>query len=309
MTNWTADVPVAIFIFNRPEPTKRVFRQIAEVEPSILYVVADGPRFGVPTDPDRCRVARSITEQVDWDCEVHREYADENLGLKQRFVTGLKSIFETEQQAIILEDDCIPNQDFFRFCETMLRRYADDERIWDVAGTNYLERWRDNQQDYHFSNQGGIWGWATWRRSWEDYDPEMELWTDTHVRSRLRDVIADGSQYEYLRTVYRRAYRNEIETWDYPWGFARNINSGLSVVPSRNLVSNIGFGSDATNTTENEGPLSAIPRHPMSFPIEFKEYVAVDREFDDRFHHLRTSWWERVSALRRLTDDILRRWK
>ena len=306
MSDWTAETPVSLFIFNRPQTTERVFERIAEVEPPRLHVVADGPRASVESDPERCRAAREVTEQVDWDCEVSRTYADENLGLKRRFVTGLESIFSAEKRTIILEDDCVPNRDFFRFCEEMLDRYAEDERVWDVSGTNHLQRWRDEMQDYHFSNQGGIWGWATWRRSWEAYDPDMELWTDDHVRDRFRDVIADDSQYAYLRTVYGRAYHGESDTWAYPWGFARNINSGLSVVPSRNLVSNVGFGGDATNTTE-AGPLSDLPRHSLSFPIDFHDYVAIDREYDRRFHRLRTSWWERIPALRRATDELLRR--
>jgi hypothetical protein len=249
-----------------------------------------------------------VTENIDWDCEVSREYADRNLGLKRRFVTGLRSIFEAEERAVILEDDCVPNQDFFRFCDVMLERYANDERIWDVSGTNHLGRWRDDTQEYHFSNQGGIWGWATWQRAWKAYDPDMELWTDEYVRSRLRDVIADDSLFEYLYTVYDRSYHNEIETWDYPWGFARNINSGLSVVPSRNLVSNVGFDSEATNTTD-EGPMSAIPKHSISFPLDAPNCVAVDREFDREFHRLRAEWWERVPLLRRVTDRLLRgRW-
>jgi len=300
------DAPVAFFIHNRPETTELVFERIAEVEPPKLYVIADGPRIEAPPDSDRCRAAREITERVEWDCEVRRDYAEKNLGLKRRFVTGLQSIFETSERAIILEDDCVPNRDFFSFCEVMLDRYADDKRVWDVSGTNVLGRWRDERQDYHFSNGGGIWGWATWRRAWQAYDPEMELWTAKHVRDRLRDVIANRSQYTHLRTVWDRTHRGEIKTWDYQWSFARNINSGLSIVPSRNLVSNVGFDVDATNTTE-EGPLSAITRHSMSFPIEFLDYVAVDREFDKRCHRLRRSWWERNPILRRLSDGLLRR--
>lgn len=296
--------PVCLFIFNRPEPTTKVFEQIRSVEPSRLYVVADGPRANYPKDAERCREARTITEGVDWNCEVHRDYAEVNMGLKQRFTTGLEFLFEHEDRAIILEDDCVPHTDFFNFCTKMLEHYAEDERVWDVSGTNYLERWHDETQDYHFSYYGGIWGWATWRRAWKAYDPEMNLWADSDVRERIRDVVADDSQYEYLRTVYERTYNGDIETWDYQWGFARHINSGLSVIPSRNLVSNVGFGSEATNTVET-GPLADIPRHPLSFPLDYHDYVAVDRDFDREFHRLRTKRWERIPSVRRFVDRLL----
>lgn len=301
----TSCPPVCLFVFNRPELTETVFEQVRSVKPSRLYVVADGPRADYPEDVDRCRETRAVTEDVDWDCDVRRAYADKNLGLKRRFATGLEFLFNHENRAIILEDDCVPSTDFFQFCAVMLDQYAEDERVWDISGTNYLEHWRDDEQDYHFSYYGGIWGWATWKRAWEAYDPSMELWSDPEIRSRLRDVIVDDSQYEYLRAVYDRTHRDEIETWDYQWGFARHINSGLSVVPARNLVSNVGFGANATNTVD-KGPLANIPRHSLSFPLDIHDYVAVDRTFDRRFHELRTAWWERIPILRRVVDVVTR---
>ncbi|WP_408957712.1 hypothetical protein [Natrinema sp. 74] len=189
----------------------------------------------------------------------------------------------------------------------MLEEYEGDKRIWDISGTNYLGEWQSEQQDYHFSYYGGIWGWATWRQTWEKYDPEMDLWGQETVKRRLQDVLASRSQYEYLRTVYERTYEGEIETWDYQWGFARHINSGLSVVPAQNLVTNVGFGDNATNTTDESSNMANIPRGNIEFPIDSHDYVAVDRKFDREFHKLRTSWWERIAALRYFSDAVLRR--
>lgn len=305
--SYQVDSPVAIFIFNRPETTEQVFRTIRDVEPNTLYVIADGPRDGVETDDDNCRRTRSVTENVNWDCTVHRDYAERNLGLKDRFVTGLETIFSSEERAIILEDDCIPNQDFFQFCDVMLEEYEDDKRVWDISGTNHLGKWKSEQQDYHFSYYGGIWGWATWRRAWKEYDPDMNLWSEKPVRNRIRDVIASNSQYEYLRTVYERTCSGEIETWDYPWGYSRHLNSGLSVVPSTNLVTNVGFGDDATNTTDESSVMANLPRHELNFPINFHDYVAVDRAYDSEYHKQRTAWWERIAQLRRVSNFVLRR--
>lgn len=306
MSGWTADSAVALFIFNRPSTTEQVFNQIAEAEPPRLYVIADGPREDHPNDIQKCQSARKITDAVNWQCEVKRNYAKQNQGLKQRFVTGLEWLFDYESEAIILEDDCVPNLDFFKFCEVMLEEYRDDKRVWDISGSNHLESWKESHQDYHFSFNGGIWGWATWRRSWEQYDPEMDLWTDPEARARFRDVIADKSIITYLETIYGRTYDRDIETWDYPWGFSRQLNSGLSVVPARNLVSNVGFGENATNTTDTSSQMAAIPRDSLNFPLHIRDYVAVDREYDRAYFKMRTEPWERIPFLRRVTDKLLR---
>lgn len=287
MTDWQLDAPVAFFVFNRPEETEQVFEQIAAVEPPRLYVVADGPRDGHSEDRDKCAEVRTFVESnVDWDCELRRNYAEENLGLFERFTTGLKWLFTNESEAIILEDDCVPNRSFFRFCEFALEEYRDDERVMDVTGSNYLGEWKSENQDYHFSFYGGIWGWATWRRSWEWYDPEMESWQDPEIRQRLRDVVADSKQADYLEYVFEKAFR-EQGTWDHPWGFARLINSAHSIVPARNLVSNVGFGDEATNTRSEDSPWSEIPQSSIEFPIDRKDYVAVDRAYDEQFHKMR----------------------
>lgn len=305
--SYHVESPVALFVYNRPETTRQVFNKIRDVKPESLYIIADGPRSDVENAEEKCRETRSVTETVDWDCSVHRDYAEANLGLKERFVTGLDTIFSREERAIILEDDCVPNQDFYQFCDEMLEKYENDNRIWDVSGTNHLGTWKTNEQDYHFSYYGGIWGWATWRRAWQEYDPEMTLWGEPAIRQRVRDVVASESQYQYLRTIYERCHDGRIETWDYQWGFARHINSGLSVIPSENLVSNIGFGENATNTTDESATMADIPRGHIGFPIDFKNYIVVDRNYDAEFHKRRTAWWERVPQLRRLVEEFVLR--
>lgn len=308
MTDWELDSAVCLFIFNRPEMTQRVFDRIAESEPPRLYIVADGPREDVATDPDDCQAARAVTENVDWECDVHRNYASENFGLKKRFNTGLAWLFENEPEAIILEDDCVPHPDFFQFCDIMLDKYRNDERVWDVTGTNYLERWKPEKQSYHFSHIGGIWGWATWRRSWKEYDPDITLWENKEIRARLRDVLADEALCAYAETVYSRTYREVIDSWDYQWGFARQINSGLSVVPSKNLVSNIGFGDQATNTTDRDETFADVPTQQLAFPLNEPPCLAVDREYDHAYLQMRTSFWERIPLLRRLSNRFLLKW-
>lgn len=302
----TIDTPVAFFIFNRPEKTERVFEQIAAAEPPALYVVADGPRPDVADDPTLCKQTRKVVEDPDWDCQTHRNYADENLGVCERISTGIEWVFRHEREAILLEDDCLPHLHFFPFCEQMLEQYRGDERVMDVTGTNAISKWKDDRQDYHFSYHGIIWGWATWREAWDNYDPEMKLWDDSEVRGRIRDVLADDAQYRYTERVYNKTYTGELDTWDYQWGFARQRNSGLSVVPSRNLVTNIGFDTGTVHKNAEGDPRANLPLFGLDFPIEQNQFVAPDRGYDQRYHKLRAPFWYNCALLVSLRDYIIK---
>ncbi len=283
---WSLSTPVVFLIFNRPETTQEAFEQIAEAEPPELYVVADGPRDEYPEDKRRCDRTRAIIDEVDWECDVHRNFADENLGLRRRIPTGLNWVFNQVTEAIILEDDCVPNHSFFKFCDAMLEEYRDDERVVNITGTNFLGEWKSDVQDYHFSTHGSVWGWATWSACWDTYDVSMELWSDPEVRERIADFISDDAQYYWRRQRYWETYKGELPTWDFQWGFARQINSGLSIVPAKNLVSNIGFGDGATNTGNSRLPQANIPRRKMSFPVDINRFVSPDRKYDKRMFEM-----------------------
>lgn len=301
------DTPVAFIIFNRPKKTAQVFERIKQVEPSELYVIADGPRTEVPSDESACAEARDVVAEVDWECNVHRNYAETNRGCFGRIYTGIDWVFNTASEAIILEDDCLPHPDFFFFCQRLLDEYRTDERVMDIGGSNPLETWKDDQQDYHFSYTGMLWGWATWRSAWEKYDPDMSLWEQEEAKKRVKDVIADDEMFRYATRVYQRTYEGKKDTWDYQWGFARHINSGMSVVPARNLVTNIGYGENATHTTESDNPKGGVESRGIDFPIEIRDIVAVDRTYDQKYHKFRRSIWDAyrpLSYLRRLYYSV-----
>lgn len=288
MGKWSLDTAVAFFIYNRPQTTKQVFNRIAQAEPPRLFVIGDGPRRTGSDEREKISAARNVvTQNIDWDCDVRTNFADENLGMRRRFASGLQWVFENEPEAIILEDDTVPNPTFFRFAEEMLEEYRDDTRIMDIGGTNYLGQWKSQQRDYHFSYQGGFWGWASWRRAWELYDPEMTKWTDPEARARVRDVLADKAIFDYHRYVYQKTYDYELDTYDYQWGFARQLNSALSIVPSTNLVTNVGFGTGATHTVDEDSYYAKLDSGNLDFPIGKNEYVAVDRGYGKAFHKKR----------------------
>ncbi|MBV0900406.1 glycosyltransferase family 2 protein [Haloarcula salina] len=296
---FTLDKPIALFIYNRPSHTDQVLNRIKQVKPPKLLVVADGPKN--KSDQEMCRQTRQLISQRECQFPVEKNFASTNLGLPDRFTTGLDWVFDKVPEAIILEDDIIPEPSFFRFCQVLLDRFRDDNRVMEITGRNQLERWKSGEYDYHFSYYGGIWGWATWREDWEKYEQEISLWNDTTVKNRIRDVIADEDQFRYLQRIYDMTQSDEINSWAYRWGFARHINNGLSVVPSKNLVKNIGFGEGATNTTSTSNGFANKETYEMSFPLTHPPFVAPDREYDRRFHELRQT----RSKPRRILDALL----
>ena len=272
--------PVALLIFNRPDTTKKVFQFIRQARPSKLLVVADGPRVGRTSEVDKCAAARAVIDSVDWNCEVQLNYSDSNLGCKKRVSSGLDWVFNTVEEAIILEDDCLPHPSFFKFCEELLEKYRDDKRIMAICGTNLEGEWKSKIQSYHFSYYGNSWGWASWRRAWKYYDVDMKLWSKPEIREKIRDVLCDDKQYQIRKERFSGVYSGKVDTWDAQWLFAVLLQSGLLVKPSVNLISNIGFGKEATHTNDKNSELANLPSNSISFPLKEPSEVIVDREYD-----------------------------
>jgi hypothetical protein len=280
MSNFQLKTPVAFFIFRRPDTTERVFEVIRQAKPPKLLVISDAPRPDRPGEAEKCAASRAIIDRVDWDCEVIKNYADVNMGMKLRQASGFDWIFNTVEEAIILEDDTLPHPTFFRFGEELLEKYRDDERIMMISGTNFLKEWKSDIQSYNFAYFGSTWGWASWRRAWKYYDIQMKLWSKSEVKNRVRDIIYNRKYYLEAAKLFDDTYTGKLQTWDYQWDFARFINSGLSVIPSKNLISNIGFGKEAVNTFKDYKGVSNLAIEPMSFPLRHPYSIAVDREYD-----------------------------
>lgn len=280
MSFFTLTTPVALIVFNRPATTARVFAAIREARPQQLLVVADGPRTNRPDDIKKCTEVRHIVEQVDWPCKVLKNYSAINLGCRLRVSSGLDWVFDQVAEAIILEDDCLPDTTFFRFCQEMLNLYRYNERVMMVSGSNLLGEWKSTAQSYHFSAAGGIWGWASWRRAWQYYDVEMVLWSDSASRLKVSDVLGGGELYRIRSIDFDRAAAGHVDTWDYQWSFAQLLQSGLAVVSAVNLISNIGFNVDATHTV-NPGTIYAnTPATPCQFPLKINLLDSVDQDYD-----------------------------
>lgn len=283
--------PIAYIVFNRPDLTERTFAILRNQKPTQLFIIADGPRSGNLTDQERCAAVRAIVEQVDWTCEVYRNYSDFNLGLKRRVSTGLDWVFNQVDRAIILEDDCLAHPDFFNFTNQLLNYYENDERISVITGQNLQYGRLIGNQSYYFSIYPHCWGWATWRRSWKFYRGDILFWSVWSKSSDWRRKIPDHVERSHWGRVFNDVYTDSIDSWAYPWTASLWRYGGLTVTPNVNLVSNIGFGEDATHTKVVNSPLAEIPALPLGelfHPINVERNIEADRwVFDNVYGGIR----------------------
>jgi hypothetical protein len=273
--------PVLFLVFNRPETTWQVFEAIRTAKPPRLYIAADGPRLEREGERTRCEEVRKIALKVDWECDVRTLFCDENLGCKIAPSGGISWFFEHEDEGIILEDDCLPDQSFFSFCKDLLERYRHDTRIMVISGDNFQQGRKRTEYSYYFSRLPHCWGWATWKRAWELYDGELSAWPEIQKNRFLYD-IANGYEpfVAYWSYIFDKCYAGEIDTWDYQWVLSCWGQSGLTVLPNINLVTNIGFGNNATHTTYKNAKEANIPAYKIEFPLNHPPYIIRDMVAD-----------------------------
>ncbi len=293
--------PVALIIFNRPDFTARVLEAIALAKPEKLLVIADGPRANKPGEIEKCSASREVISRVDWDCEVLTNYSDINLGCGLRPATGISWVFETVEEAIILEDDCLPHPTFFPYCEELLNRYREDERVMMIGGVNFLGELKSPMQSYQFSRFGSSWGWASWRRAWQHFDYKIELWPTVVEERLLNQMFPDPVHCQYWQQKFQHVYdSNADDIWDYQWLLACWINSGFRIFPEVNLISNIGFRDDATHTF-GEGVFSNMPMNGIELPLKHPPFVfhCVETDHLIQENFCQTEGWRNQTELRK----------
>ena len=207
-------------------------------------------------------------------------YSDVNLGCKIRVSSGLDWVFSEVEEAIILEDDCLPHPSFFAFCEELLEKYRNDSRIMQICGSNVLKDQVNIDDSYYFSKYGPIWGWASWGRAWQYYDVEMKLWLTVRDNNWLMDILHSKSAVRYWENVFQDVFDGLIDTWDYQWTFACWIQSGLTVLPNVNLVSNIGFNDQATHTKKSKNCLANMYTGALAFPLIHPKFIIRNSQSD-----------------------------
>lgn len=272
--------PVAFLIFKRPDTTKKVFEAIRKAKPHKLLVVADGPRADRPGEAEKCAATRAVIDGVDWDCEVLKKYSDTNLGCGPCVATGISWVFEQVEEAIILEDDCIPHHTFFHFCEELLEKYRHNQSILHISGTNYQFGRSRTKYSYYFSRYPAIWGWASWRRAWNHYDFYMKKWPDLRNTSWLNDFHKSSKIAQYWTKTFDQLEVNK-HSWDGQWVFSSWLQNGLAITPNCNLISNIGFNAEATHTTSEVVVQANMPTKALDFPLKHPPSITWNKQADD----------------------------
>lgn len=239
------NIPILFLIYNRPEYTNQVFEAIRRVRSKKLFVSADGPKMDKRGDELLCDETRKIIERVDWPCEVHVNFSDKNLGCKLGVTKGINWFFENVEEGIILEDDCLPTESFFKYCEKLLAQYRDNDRIMMISGSNPATVIYDMESDYFFSQFYHVWGWATWKRAWAKMDINLSNWP-SYKKSNLLDKFYQHSQNnrQFSEKMFDEVYNKKSSVWAIQWTYSCLTNNGLAILPKYNLVCNIGLSGD-----------------------------------------------------------------
>lgn len=249
------------------------------IKPIKLFVAADGPRLNNESDIQKCKEVKEIIDGIDWDCEVVTLFRESNLGCKYAVSGAISWFFNQVEEGIILEDDIFPDISFFNFCQTLLRLYKNDDRVMHISGFNVAERWMEKKQVYHASFFGSIWGWASWRRAWQYYDVDLKNWRNAEIQNEILTKYFPIKVRDQRKKLYDDVYNGLIDTWDYQWTFSRLLRGGISLIPSVNLIENIGFHSQATHSQTQPFwmPKRLCLRNKA---INRKEKLTVDRYYD-----------------------------
>ncbi|WP_207535789.1 nucleotide-diphospho-sugar transferase [Desertivirga arenae] len=272
--------PVLLLVFNRPDLAKKVFEKIRESRPKKLYVAADGPRENNEEDAELCNESKNIIEQVDWECEVQTLFRPKNMGCKIAVSSAISWFFQCEEEGIVLEDDCLPSNDFFRFADLLLDKYRNDTRIGMITGCNLQRGKTWGSGSYYFSKNTHVWGWASWRRSWKDYDESLSNYKEGEVHEQFFKVFGNTILAQDWTLILKKLKAGLIDTWDYQFSILNYFNNRLTAVPNENLISNIGYGPRGTHTIVPDDPNANIPLGAMSDNIIHPRFILPEPEAD-----------------------------
>lgn len=287
------DVPVLLIFFTRPDTLTEVFKKVKEARPSKLFLACDGPRKGTD-DLEKINICKKIVEDIDWECEIHKNYASENMGCGERPKSAISWALSIVDRVIILEDDCVPNISFFSFAAELLEKYKDDERVGTISGLNHFKDWDCNGNSYFFTKNGAIWGWATWRRVWEKYDYSVSQINDPYTERLIYENLSGNkktkrSKIERFKETYKKIEAGEkISYWDFQFGFLKITSSYLQIVPAHNQITNIGVGFGSTHFSGvkqkkwEPGTLYFMPSETIEIPLRHPACIMCDISYTNK---------------------------
>ncbi|MCK9163021.1 MAG: nucleotide-diphospho-sugar transferase [Bacteroidales bacterium] len=273
------NIPILLIIFNRLDTTEKVFEEIRKQKPKYLYIAGDGPRIDRKDDIENCKITRSIIEKIDWDCELKTLFREENLGCGKAVSGAVTWFFDNVEMGIILEDDCLPHKDFFPYCEELLIRYKDNKDIKMISGDNFQNRIQRGNASYYFTAYTHIWGWATWKRTWDEYDFNLNNLSKQDFKNTLKQYFSSWQERQIWLDKFILMKKKLIDTWDYQFTFNVWEHKGVNIMPNVNLISNIGFGKNSTHTNDDNNVLANLPLYPI-LPINHPNEISINKEAD-----------------------------
>lgn len=277
-------LPIVVFFFKRHH-IFQTLQQVKKVKPKKLYLVSDGGR-NKEEHLECMKIRKEVEKMIDWNCNIVKKYYDTNQGVDVIIPRTITEIFKTEEKLIILEDDCVASLSFFKFCEVLLEKYKYNDKIMSISGTNWFDNKYFSDKSYFFSIHPESSGCATWKRAWNLYDNEMKLFKNEKENSIIKDRIKSNflyNRYYELFKYHYQAIRNgdwKNSHWDGKWLYTLFVNNGLSIVPNKNLISNIGFDESATHTIDSSHFMANKKKYEIDFPLKDNNKIEPNREYD-----------------------------
>lgn len=303
------DIPIAIIFFIREEKLKKVFERIKEIKPRELFLIQDGPRLATyQNDMEKIEKCREIFKDIDWECNVHKNFSEVNLGCGKRPATGISWAFENVEKMIILEDDCIPDKSFFYFCEKMLNKYENNDKIMLISGMNLLGECNNVEYSYFFSRVCTIGAWATWKRVWRNYDFYLNNY-NYKEKNKLKKIInnrkaAISKINAWDLTKEKARNKEKINWWDYQFHYLLYHNAGYGIMPKMNLIKNIGYGEDSTNVSDTSARHFNLVVGKMDKELIEPTNVCINNKFDNEVYDIQT---QDLSIIRIILSKLKRK--
>lgn len=299
------NTPILFLTFNRLDTTKRVFSKIAKAQPPRIYLASDGAREAIAGEAKKVQSVRDyLLANIDWQCEIKTLFREKNFGCKYAVSGAIDWFFEHEEMGIILEDDCLPDQSFFPYCEELLERYKNNDEIYLISGDGRFSP-KSRNQSYHFIGYSLIWGWATWRRVWKEFSPDVSNWK-CDLNSLSHDKLSSQMR-EYFQYIFKRVNTGKINSWAFPFTLHLLKNNGIGIVPTVNLISNIGFGEEATHTSDISSSEANIPLKELAFPLKHPSPsidTKIDKVIEERIYRKPTILMRAFYKLRNILRTI-----
>ena len=272
--------PVAVIIFNRPDKTKLLYKNLNIYKPDTLFIISDGPRKNILNDKEKVKKTREVFKNISWKCKVLTNYSEKNLGTRDRIVSGINWVFQKVEEAIILEDDCIPSKEFFPFMEQMLNKYRANLKIGSVCGSNHFNFKQKNKESYFFSKYQNCWGWATWKNRWQKFDNNLKTLDRAKKNKLLKLYLGSYRAYLYWHWILDKVKNKKIDSWAYIWAYTGFIKKYFHIIPKKSLIKNVGYDSSATHTKKLKDKLKVSSNFKFRFPLIHPSKITVNNYYD-----------------------------